>query len=692
MDSVLETVRDDDFVEYFLFVRPGDGNEDAEELVKNINQLNTKVLELVDRLSNGYIWHKDQFNLIPRFCPSVELRQSFSDTSNEILPTHLYGVTHFGDNIEDEWFIVYLLKEISKEYQELIIRVIDSDGEFLLIEAAECLPNWADPVNCHQRVYINDGDIHIIPLTSINSKKSITISQALEQIIKYPTATIATEEVNDAISSRLHGYPEKIKENLHRCHAYIPVDIAYLLKHQPSLIAPAVLAFCHRDPLDVRACRVMKNFPLKERVMRMVTMTKCLYAMLVQQKFIPERKTGWNLVESSDPQYQAQIIGIKIACGFEILVSQAKSAVNNTPIDLTYDKRWHQYKSSLTDKGYFKNLYEGSNGYKLLEDQAKQYYLSNVDEYLSSPSISQRIKIILDGITKDEIAQLKSDTTVLEPADDEKWLNVTPSDLDRILEQKFGLKNSEQTSASNLASTFTDKIRSFLNQASDINGAEFSKNHLSDDDDDDDDDDDGDENAAKPLNEKLSELLVCGPEVMCPTNDDKDAVSTRYKKKKSKSIEKNNINFEPEKYEAALRSILDFKIPEDDWNESNSSDMDSYGSDCDDILSDRGSSISKYMNQMDKELASTSLGSSFVKKETNSKNKPKKTVRINSNVQFDESEEDNFSDVEDFEPVDIDVNAFQNILKSYQEQLGLPGPAGNLLGPAGLNLGQEPSK
>lgn len=53
-------------------------------------------------------------------------------------------------------------------------------------------------------------------------------------------------------------YPEKIKENLHHCHAYIPLGVAYLLKHQPSLIAPAVLAFCHRDPLDIRACRVMK--------------------------------------------------------------------------------------------------------------------------------------------------------------------------------------------------------------------------------------------------------------------------------------------------------------------------------------------------------------------------------------------------------------------------------------------------
>lgn len=53
-------------------------------------------------------------------------------------------------------------------------------------------------------------------------------------------------------------YPEKIEENLHKCHAYLPLSVAYLLKYQPSLIAPAVLSFCHRDPLDIRACRMMK--------------------------------------------------------------------------------------------------------------------------------------------------------------------------------------------------------------------------------------------------------------------------------------------------------------------------------------------------------------------------------------------------------------------------------------------------
>lgn len=46
--------------------------------------------------------------------------------------------------------------------------------------------------------------------------------------------------------------------------------------------------------------------------MRSVTMTKCLYAMLIQQKFNPEKRAGWDLVETDNPQYKGQITGIKI--------------------------------------------------------------------------------------------------------------------------------------------------------------------------------------------------------------------------------------------------------------------------------------------------------------------------------------------------------------------------------------------
>lgn len=38
------------------------------------------------------------------------------------LPAHIAGLTKFGDNIEDEWFIVYLIKEITKEFPELLAR------------------------------------------------------------------------------------------------------------------------------------------------------------------------------------------------------------------------------------------------------------------------------------------------------------------------------------------------------------------------------------------------------------------------------------------------------------------------------------------------------------------------------------------------------------------------------------------
>jgi len=57
---------------------------------------------------------------------------------------------------------------------------------------------------------------------------------------------------------------------------------------------------------------VLRNFPPKERVMRTVTMTKCLYAMLIKQKCVPEKRTGWDLVDSSDPKHKAQITGVKI--------------------------------------------------------------------------------------------------------------------------------------------------------------------------------------------------------------------------------------------------------------------------------------------------------------------------------------------------------------------------------------------
>ena len=40
------------------------------------------------------------------------------------VPDHLYGETNFGDNIDDEWFIVYLLFELTKAFPQTCIRLV----------------------------------------------------------------------------------------------------------------------------------------------------------------------------------------------------------------------------------------------------------------------------------------------------------------------------------------------------------------------------------------------------------------------------------------------------------------------------------------------------------------------------------------------------------------------------------------
>lgn len=86
------------------------------------------------------------------------------------LPPHVFGQTCFRDNVEDEWLIVYILFKLSERFEDLVVRQVevpllwrvrvnksifsisDSDGEFLLIEAANMLPKWVNPETAQNRV------------------------------------------------------------------------------------------------------------------------------------------------------------------------------------------------------------------------------------------------------------------------------------------------------------------------------------------------------------------------------------------------------------------------------------------------------------------------------------------------------------------------------------------------------------
>lgn len=105
----------EDVVEYYIFV-----NKDVYPTLACVDKLKNEITEYTDVLIGDYIWQEDNFEL--------SISQGHSDSGD--VPTdrskelYLYGITKFGDNMEDEAVITYLLFEISKKWPGLYIRFV----------------------------------------------------------------------------------------------------------------------------------------------------------------------------------------------------------------------------------------------------------------------------------------------------------------------------------------------------------------------------------------------------------------------------------------------------------------------------------------------------------------------------------------------------------------------------------------
>ena len=113
----------------------------------------------------------------------------------------------------------------------------------------------------------------------------------------------------------LPRYPGKITESHHRATVRTPAAAAAILAASPQLLPAAVQAFYLRDPLDLRACRAMRFFPPETCVKTSVMFTKTLYAQLVQQRYRPDVRTGWQVPPETDSGFRAADVGMKLVSG-----------------------------------------------------------------------------------------------------------------------------------------------------------------------------------------------------------------------------------------------------------------------------------------------------------------------------------------------------------------------------------------
>jgi SGT1 protein len=232
-----------------------------------------------------------------------------------------------------------MLRELSKSYPDLWIRISDSDGEFLLIEAAKVLPKWLSPEMDSNRVWIHDGKLRIVPLstdTGSGGSKSISLREALEVIRAAPGSLVYSTFVDAEAFYRLEKYPGQITNFLHHSMVTLPRKLAYILHQRPKAIAPAAEALYLRDPIAMKPLlspSTLLLFPPADLVTISICFTKVIYAQLKSQRLEPP--PAWrSMLQSAEvdavtgtnqglQKFARLEMGMRLTTGFEMPMKAA---------------------------------------------------------------------------------------------------------------------------------------------------------------------------------------------------------------------------------------------------------------------------------------------------------------------------------------------------------------------------------
>lgn len=604
----------DDVVEYMVFVidsRLSDlqTRERLQAFQRALNILEKKFLK-------EYIWQRDSLKL---------------ELVREEQQWLLRGQTNYGDSVADEWLIVYFLRELSKEFKDAWIRIYDSDGEFLLIEAANALPKWLTPEVAENRVWINSHRLLIIPLGKEEDSAPLSQKQAMQIIHDTPGRPQQYIKVEKEAFHRLNGYPAAISDNQHHATVPIPRKVAHILHFNPSYIAPVVEAFYLRDPISIRLTQPSKSktplvFPPEDFVDVSVRFTKVLYAQLLGQHW--EAPPPWDtaleqLVKSGKPTEKAEI-GIKITAGMQMLLSH--------PI---YASRKPTREIAL-----------------LLED------LENGDDSLPTDA---------------EIAEWpKRD-------DDEGWLNIDFTEFEKELEGKgsktndgFGDKNAQEN-LKKMVARFNDFLAD--NEAG-VEGADAGLDPM-----DEDNDSDAGARGWDDPEDSDSTIESKGKGKSKAKPDEEQGDDTDYEDDAAADAEFAEYEQSYEKFmtlSAAEKAIL--------TDEARALAREQ------DAEKEEDEEIQKLSKMMEAELFSH--GALNINPKSDDKpgstlslmGKGKGKAKLSEIADVEEEDED---DDEDDDLLDEDYNLADNMLKAFKGQAGLAGPAGNMMRAMGVQFPQD---
>ncbi|MCL7050655.1 hypothetical protein MKW94_005985 [Papaver nudicaule] len=357
-DDILKKLKDPEIVT----------KTEYEQVSSSLFSLHVKILDIISPYVTDYIWQHEPFTLNPSttVAPNPKLKK---------IPC-LHGSTRFGTHYDDEWFIVFLLMEISKKIPNVSIRVWDSYGEFLLLGYIS-LKLYKIGKN---RVFIRGGEVILVHKDSMPLDATLVANLAF--LTFYEIEEPAPYGVKLAVEGKISAYPEKLKSNVHQIRVRVPVSIAQLLKHEPCLISLAVEGFCNRNDVELRklsenmdtflkSSEVSDEGVKKQELVRIsVRMSRAMYVKLVDQENFKAPKCYPIPPKTDSSAYVETVLGMKLTYGFEMMyqksIRKGKGEKGITTLEA--------FKKSLKKKGYFKGLPSQAAKYRVLEQKAQGYF------------------------------------------------------------------------------------------------------------------------------------------------------------------------------------------------------------------------------------------------------------------------------------------------------------------------------
>lgn len=322
-------------VEYYLFLV--DSQLETRKKLAQLESVRQSALKLSQDLTKDYIWQREEFNLELKTEGGLLAIPRVRHTNADSLPglSYLYGITDYGDAVEDEWLIVYIVRQLSRTHSCLWARIADADGEFLLVEAANVLPRWISPEIDRNRVWIHDGQLRIIPIDEESAPKTENLSlfQAINFIKTKTSALVHSSFVEEEAFYRLGKYPAQIADSIHHSMVTIPRRLAFVIHSVPRAIAAAVEAFYLRDPISLKPLLATSGslvFPPVDMVTVSVRFSKVLFAQLKSQRF--DTPPMWESIMKKDEETGNEVAfarletGMKLTCGFEMLAAGAQKS------------------------------------------------------------------------------------------------------------------------------------------------------------------------------------------------------------------------------------------------------------------------------------------------------------------------------------------------------------------------------